>query len=109
MGTRIELDNTSFPGLVLAFYNLPGQGTLGGFPLGEMSGNFATKFMWACTFLFVYSLAGEIFLFKIVKMDLTNLRRKNLPQLFDQSKRKYILIFAFSANTFQSDQIEGGC
>ena len=55
------------------------------------------------------SLAGEIFLFKIVKMDLTNSRRKNSPQLFDQSKRKYISIFAFSANTFPSDQIEDGC
>ena len=39
--------------------------------------------------------------------DLTNSRQKNSPQLFDQSKRKYISIFAFSANTFQSDQIEG--
>ena len=26
---------------------------------------------WACAFLFLYSLAGEIFFFKIVKMDLT--------------------------------------
>ena len=74
-----------------------------------MSGDFAAKFTWACAFLFVYSLAGEIFLFKIVKMDLTNSQRKNLPQLFDQSKRKYISIFALSANTFQSDQIEDGC
>ena len=40
--------------------------------VGEMSGDFAEKFIWACAFLFVYSLAGEIFLFKIVKMDLTN-------------------------------------
>ena len=83
--------------------------TKGGFPLGEMSGGIASKFIFACAFLFVYSLAGEIFLFKIVKMDLTNSRRKNSPQLFDQSKRKCISIFAFSANTFQSDQIEGGC
>ena len=74
-----------------------------------MSGNFTAKFIWACAILFAYSLAGEIFLFKIVKMDLTNSRRKNSPQLFDQSKRKCISIFAFSANTFQSDQIEGGC
>ena len=51
-----------------------------GFPLGEMSGDFAAKFIWACAFLFVYSLAGEIFLFKIIKMDLTNSRRKNSPQ-----------------------------
>ena len=81
----------------------------GGFPLGEMNGYFAVKFFWACAFLFVYSLAGEIFLFKIVKMDLTNSRRKNSPQLLDQSKHKYISIFALSANTFQSDQIEDGC
>ena len=50
----------------------------------------------------------EIFLFKIVKMDLTNSQRKNSPQFLDQSKHKYISIFAFSANTFQSDQIEDG-
>ena len=81
----------------------------GGFPLGKMSGDFAAKFIWECSFLFAYSLAGEIFHFKIVQMDLTNSRRKNSPQLFDQSKRKYISIFAFSANTFQSDQSNGGC
>ena len=74
-----------------------------------MSGDFAAKFIWAFAFLFVYSLAGETFLLKIVTMDLTNSRRKNSSQLFDQSKRKCISIFAFSANTFQSDQIEGGC
>ena len=60
------------------------------FPFGEMSGDFAAKFIWACAFLFVYSLAGEIFLFKVVKMDLTNLRsRQNC--LTNQN-----------ANTFQS-------
>ena len=74
-----------------------------------MSGDFAAKFIWACAFLFVYSLAGEIFLFKIVKMDLTNSRRKNSPQLFDQSKRKHISIFDLLANKFQLDQVEGGC
>ena len=74
-----------------------------------MSGDFAAKFFWAWAFLFVYSLAGEIFLFKIVQMDLTNSRRKNSPQLFDQLKRKYISIFAFLANTFQPDQNDGGC
>ena len=77
----------------------------GGFPLGEMSG----EIYWACAFLFVYSFAGKIFLLKIVQIDLTNSQRKNLPQMFDQSKRKYISIFAFTANTFQSDQNEGGC
>ena len=73
-----------------------------------MNGDFAAKFIWACEFLFVYSLAGEIFFFKIVKTDLTNLRRKSLPQLLDQSKHKYISIFALSANAFQSNQIEDG-
>ena len=77
--------------------------------VGKMSCDFAEKFIWACAFLFVYSLADEIFLFKIVKMDLTNSRRKNSPQLFDQSKRKYISIFDLLANKFQSDQVEGGC
>ena len=57
--------------------------------------------MLACAFLFVYSLAGEIFLFKIVKMNLTNLQRKKWPQLIDQLKHNYILISALSANTFQ--------
>ena len=75
----------------------------GGFPLGKMSGDFAAKFIWECSFLFAYSLAGEIFLFKIVQMDLTNSRRKNSPQLFDQSERKYFSVFAFSPNAFQTD------
>ena len=44
------------------------------------------------------SLTGEIFLFKVVKMDLTNLRRKNSPKLLEQSKHKYILIFDLSVN-----------
>ena len=32
-----------------------------------MNGDFAAKFIWACAFLFVYTLAGKTFLFKIVK------------------------------------------
>ena len=71
-----------------------------------MNGDFAAKFIWACAFLFVYSLAGEVFLFKIVKTDLTNSRRKNSPQLLDQLKRKYISIFALSANTFQQIKLK---
>ena len=74
-----------------------------------MNSNFVAKFVWARAFSFAYSLAGEIFLFKIVKMDLTNSRLKYLPQLLDQSKHNYLSNFAFSANTFQSDQIEDGC
>ena len=68
-----------------------------------MSGDFAAKFIWACALPPAYSLAGEISpppkKKKIVKMDLTNLRRKNSSQMFDQSKCKYISIFAFAANT----------
>ena len=47
----------------------------------------------ACAFLFAYSLAGEYF----------------SSELLDQSKHKYISIFALSVNAFQSDQIEDGC
>ena len=65
-----------------------------------MNGDLAAKFIWACAFLFVYSLPCEIFFFKIVKMDLTNSRRKNSPQLLDQSKHDYISVFALLANTF---------
>ena len=52
---------------ILSFRNpLPCNSFLKGrFPLGEMNGNFTTKFIWACAFWFVYSLAGKIFLFKI--------------------------------------------
>ena len=60
-----------------------------------MNGEFAAKFIWACAFLFVYTLAGEIFIFKILKINLTNSRRTKSPQLIDQSTRKYIPIFAF--------------
>ena len=56
-----------------------------------MHSDYVAKFSWACTFLFVYSLAGEIFHFKIVKMSLTNSRRKTSPQLLDQPKYKLSL------------------
>ena len=78
----------------------------GGFPLDEMNDDFAAKFIWACAFVFVYSLACKIFLFKIVKMNLINSRREKLPLLPDQSKRKYSTL---SPNKFPSDQIEDGC
>ena len=64
-----------------------------------MNGDFATTFIWAYTFLFIYSFTGEIFLFK----------RKKLPLLLDQSKQKYNSIFVLSANTFPSDQIKSNC
>ena len=66
----------------------------GGFPLGEMNGDFAVKSIWACAFLFVYSLAGKVFIFKIVKIDFTNSQRKNSPRSLDQSKHKYISFLA---------------
>ena len=70
---------------------------------------FGCKIYLGMHILFVYSLAGKIFLFKIVKMNLTNLRLKKLSQLLDQSKHNYISVFALTANTFQSDQMEDGC
>ena len=80
--------------------------TYGGFPLGKMIGEFAAKYIWACALTFVYSSTGEIFLFKIVKMNLTNLRRKKSPQLLDQSKH---ILLALPVNTFSSDQSKDGC
>ena len=77
-----------------------------GFPLGKMNGDFAAKFIWACAFSLVYSLAGKMFLFKIVKMNLINSRREKSPQLSDQSKHKFSTL---SSNKFPSDQIEDGC
>ena len=70
-----------------------------------MNDNFAAKLIWASAFLFAYNLA----LFKIVKMDLNNSRRKKSPHLLDQAKYNYISIFALSANSFQLDQIEEDC
>ena len=64
----------------------------GGFPLGEMSGDFAAKFIWTSAFWFVYSLAGEMFLFKIVKLDLTNSR----------GKKSHDCLTNQNANTIQS-------
>ena len=78
----------------------------GGFPLGKMNGDFAAKFIWASAFLFVYSLADKVFLFKIVKMNSANSRRKKSAQLSDQSKHK---LSTLSSNKFPSDQIEDGC
>ena len=43
-----------------------------GFPFGKMTGDFAAISIWACALTFVYSLSGEIFLFKIVNMNLIN-------------------------------------
>ena len=77
-----------------------------GFPLGKLNGEFAAKFTWACASLFVYSLPGKIFFFKIGKLNLINLGREKLPQLSDQSKHKFS---TFSSNKFPSDQIEDGC
>ena len=74
----------------------------GGFLLGNLNNDFAAKFIWVCAALFAYSLAGEIFLLKIVKiMNLTNLQRKMSPQLLDQSKH---YLSTLSANIFQQDK-----
>ena len=37
----------------------------------EICSDFAAKFICVCAFLFVYILSGEMFLFKIVQMNLT--------------------------------------
>ena len=50
-----------------------------GFPLNEITGDFTAKYILAWALTFVYSLSGEIFLFSIVKMNLTNSRRKKSP------------------------------
>ena len=70
-----------------------------GFPLDKMNGDYATKSIWAYTFLFVYSFTGEVFLFK----------QNKLPLLLDQSKQKYNSIFVLSADTFPSNQIKSNC
>ena len=41
-----------------------------------MTNNFAVKYIWACAVGFISRLAGEIFLFKIVKMNLSKSRQK---------------------------------
>ena len=38
-----------------------------GFPFVEMTGDFAAKFIWACTFLFVYSLAEKKLFAKLLR------------------------------------------
>ena len=58
-------------------------------------------------YLFIAWLAKK-FLLTIVKMNLTISRPKKSPQYFDQLKDKYNPMFALSANTFQSDQIQDG-
>ena len=64
----------------------------GGFLLGNLNNDFAAKFIWVCAALFAYSLAGEIFLLKIVKiMNLTNLQRKMSPQLSNYFQIYFIL------------------
>ena len=76
------------------------------FLLGQLNDDSAAKFIWTCAFLFVYSLPGKIFFFKIAKLNLINLRREKSSQLSDQSKHKFS---TFSSNKFPSDQIEDGC
>ena len=69
IGTYISLKHHTFICILNFRTPLPCNSWLkGGFPLGEMNGDFPVKFIWACAFLFVYSLAGKIFLFKIVRI-----------------------------------------
>ena len=53
--------------------------------------------------IFAYNLAGKIFLFKVVKMDLSVSQQKKLPQLLDLSKCKYISIFALWQHSSNSN------
>ena len=71
------------------------------FPLDEMTCHFARTDIWACALTFFYSLSGKIFLFKILKMSLTNSRRKKSPQLLDQSKHMFL---ALPPDSFPSDR-----
>ena len=63
------------------------------FPLGEMNGDLRIRMaingqcVCALTFIcFICCLAGETFLFKIVKMNLTNSPLKKSPHLLGQLK-----------------------
>ena len=78
----------------------------GGFPLGKITDDFAAKSIWTCALTFACSLSGEILLLEIVKMNLTNSRRKKSPQLLDQSKHTFLVL---PGNIFPSDQIQDGC
>ena len=71
-----------------------------------MTYDFAAKYIWACALTFICSLNGEIFLFKIVKINLTDSRRKKSPQLLDQSKHIFL---ALTAKSFPSVHIRDGC
>ena len=51
-------------------------------------------------------LAGKIFLFKITKTDLTNLRRKNSPQLLDQSKQIHFNLCFISKSIFNKIKLK---
>ena len=108
IGTYISLRHHTFTYVYYNFHTpLPCNCSLkGGFPLGKMNGDLPAKFIWECAFLFVYSLAGKIFLFIIVKMNLINSRREKSPQLSDQSKHKFSTLWS---NKFPSDQIKDGC
>ena len=57
-------------------------------------------------FLLIICLTCKIFLLKMIAMKLTNLREKNLPQLWDKSKH---MLLALTAITCPSDQIRDGC
>ena len=67
-----------------------------------MNGDVFAKFIWACAFLFVYSLAGETFLFKTVKMDLI---REEKIRHNCQTNQNTITFQSLLINTFQLDQI----
>ena len=59
----------------------------GGFSLGGIINEFTSKYAGVRIDI---SLSSEIFLLKIVKMILTNLRRKYLPHFLGQIKTRFI-------------------
>ena len=66
-----------------------------------MNGDVFAKFIWACAFLFVYSLAGETFLFKTVKMDL--IREEKIRHNCQTNQNNYISIFAYKYISIRSN------
>ena len=75
----------------------------GRFPLGGITDDFAAKYIWAYPLVLANSLSGEIFLFKIVKINSTKWRRKKSPQSLDQSKHIFLALQQTHFHQIQSE------
>ena len=53
----------------------------GRFSLDKLNANFAAKYIWAYALAFAHSLSCKIFLFKIVKINLTNSQWQKSPTI----------------------------